>query len=508
VIRFAIFTAVSSKPQVEGDSLDEQEHLCRAGALARGWQESGGPFVVRGESRTKWVSLTNAQEEIINPDGSRPIKELLDFAQAGKVDVVICYSFDRFRDLLMQIYTTLKFYRCQLCSLSESFSIIPPEEFTPYSDDSKAMIIAMFQAKSSSEISTLQRRNRLGMPGRITKKGLPANTISYGYRRPVGHEMDRNAVPEKDPVASHWVITIKDMYLAGQSLESIAEHLTKQGISAPQGGNWRGETIRYILRNPYYAGVVRWRNTRTTLDPRTGRQITRAAPDAITGQGAHEPLWDHATYQAIIAEMARRAEKRYRGPHKTYPLSNLVVCGLCGGPMVHVPELPKYHKEYYMCKAYRKGAPGPHARERAGDLHRRVVEELVKQWPGLDSIEHQNSHNKRDELEAALRELEVRRARIEEAYENKLYTLEKASDRTAKIDKQAELLQAQLADLERTSLDRAEFEEAVTSLGGNLDSLPAWLVSESPEIVNGVLHKILEKVIVTGNKIELVFIEL
>jgi prefoldin subunit 5 len=97
---------------------------------------------------------------------------------------------------------------------------------------------------------------------------------------------------------------------------------------------------------------------------------------------------------------------------------------------------------------------------------------------------------------------------MEEAFEGGQYTLAKLSTRTANIDKQAELVKAQLAELERSSLNRAEFEQAVTSLDGYLDKLPTWLVSESPEKVNGTLHKILNKIIVTRDKIELVFTEL
>ena len=57
MIRFVIFSAVSTAPQTQGDSLGEQESLCRAGALARGWQESGGPFVVRWRSSIPAPSL-------------------------------------------------------------------------------------------------------------------------------------------------------------------------------------------------------------------------------------------------------------------------------------------------------------------------------------------------------------------------------------------------------------------------------------------------------------------
>jgi DNA invertase Pin-like site-specific DNA recombinase len=506
VIRFAIFTAVSTKPQVEGDSLTEQESLCRAAALARGWQETAGPFVVRGESRTRWVSLDRAQEEIINPDGSRPIKEALDCAQAGKIDVLICFSFDRFRDLLMQAYITLKFYRCQLCSLSEAFSIIPPEEFSPYTDDAKAMIIAMFQAKSTSEISGMQRRHRLGMPGRITKKGLPPNQIPYGYHRPKGFERVSDAVPVQDPLESQWVVTMKDMYLAGQSLDTIAKHLTANGIPAPEGAKpWGRSTVRFILRNPYYSGVVRWRHTHTIHDPRTGHDKTSVAADATTGTGAHVPLWDAETYQAILAEMSRRSEKSFHGPVRTYPLSNLLICGTCGAPMRHNGREPKKGLVQYICRNYYPGDGKQHMRARDGEICAKVADELVRQLPRVDSLNEPAGSTETEQWSQALQELANRRARVEMAYEKGEYNLEKLSSRTGEIDRQAETIKAKLAEAKRIALTRQEFVDTALALSGHLNDLPRWMIEDDPATVNRTLHVILSKIVVFADRIELNF---
>jgi len=54
--RYAILSAVSSKKQAEGTSLDDQVSICRR-LSEQGWVETDGPFIVRGQNRTQYINL-------------------------------------------------------------------------------------------------------------------------------------------------------------------------------------------------------------------------------------------------------------------------------------------------------------------------------------------------------------------------------------------------------------------------------------------------------------------
>jgi len=85
MIRFAVWTAVSTDAQTASDkvSLSEQETRCRAAGQGRGWSESAGPYVAAGYSRTRHVNLRDAELSI------PPLRHLLDDAQKGRYDVLI-----------------------------------------------------------------------------------------------------------------------------------------------------------------------------------------------------------------------------------------------------------------------------------------------------------------------------------------------------------------------------------------------------------------------------------
>jgi hypothetical protein len=59
-IRFAVLTAVSTKAQAADDkvSLGEQFDACRERAARRGWLETAGPYIIPGQSRTRYVDLS------------------------------------------------------------------------------------------------------------------------------------------------------------------------------------------------------------------------------------------------------------------------------------------------------------------------------------------------------------------------------------------------------------------------------------------------------------------
>ena len=91
--RYAIWCAVSTKAQAGSKkvSLDQQETSCRQEADKRGWDETAGPYIVPGESRTKWLNLRDAEDEIPQ------LREMLDDAKAGRYDVLVMYDMDRRR---------------------------------------------------------------------------------------------------------------------------------------------------------------------------------------------------------------------------------------------------------------------------------------------------------------------------------------------------------------------------------------------------------------------------
>lgn len=507
-IRFAIWSAVSTEAQAGDDkaSLEEQVRRARATGSAKGWTECGS-YIVPGESRTRWVSLRDAEEHIPQ------LKQMLDAAQAGQFDVVVCYDYTRFRDLLDQVAKTLSAYHVQLYSISQPSEVITPAEYSPYSEDSSAILRSVFQAMSRSEISTMRRRHALGMPKRVLELGLHAGHIPFGYRKPPGREDSPRAVLIPDPLTAATAVRIKDLFLAGESLNSIGTKLWQEGAPRPylerhHVGKWSLHVIKTILTNPFYCGIVRYGMSRLVNDPRTGKRKQIPNAEYTTAKGAHEPLWDMQTYQQILAEAERRGLGNYRGPNKTHIFSNLLYCGACGAKLTYDHANPKarWAYDYYRCRARNIGNT-PHRQSWSEQELKQLIADELKKHPPTEALpESDSGGGEFGYLQAAMQELENRMARIEVAYEAAEYTLEKYSVKASEIRRQMEVKSAEIAEYQRKHTDRVLFNNTLEALRGYWDEMGEWFDRDDPLTVNRLLSDLLQKVIVHQDKrIELIW---
>ena len=216
--RCAIWAAVSTDAQAANDkvSLDEQEAQCRALITARAWVETAGPYIVPGESRTRWVNLRDA--EIAIPQ----LHAMLDAAQAGRYELLIMYDYNRLRDLLDPVAKTLSHYGAQIYSLSQPVEPQPPAQYTPYASDASAMMQGLSRIISQAQNADLRRKYKFAMPRRASERGLP-HRIPWGYMKPPGRETDRNAVPVQNTEQTALIRRAAEMYVAGRPLAEVCQ---------------------------------------------------------------------------------------------------------------------------------------------------------------------------------------------------------------------------------------------------------------------------------------------
>jgi hypothetical protein len=331
-IRYAIWAAVSTETQAAEDkfSLETQVEKSRATANAKGWDETSGPYIVPGESRTRFINLSDAERQIPQ------LRQLLDEAQDDKFDVVVCLEYDRFRELLDPVARTLAHYGVQIYSVNQPIEPQNPETYGPYTSDSEFMLRGLNQMISRAAIANLRRKYASEMPKRVLERGLTAASLPWGYRKPPGQETKHDAIPELIPEIAEHLRWMKDWLLAGRSTYQIVNELDRLEVPIPAKRKrhygrtkWDATTVRRILGNPFYAGLVRWGVSKTTRDLRTGQSIKALQPkDTVQiAPGKHQGVWDESTWRAIEAEFERRAP-RYRG-RKTRQLSGLLICGEC-----------------------------------------------------------------------------------------------------------------------------------------------------------------------------------
>lgn len=488
-IRFAIWTAVSTKKQASDDkaSLTVQETKSRELGLSKGWLETAGPFVIPGESRSFYVNLSDAEKEISFIDSAGnptyPLRDMLDAAQAGRFDVLIFYSYDRLGDLANMVAQTLRFYGVQLLSVSQGVDPQPPESFDPYTSDAEANMRIMSQLTQQFRIADMRRKYRGGMEKRITE-GLHSHRIPYGYRRPATQETDlkliRRIIPVPDQNA-HIVTEIKDLFLKGLSYYEIARALNEKNYTSPEGAAWSHPTIKKIIANPYYAGKVFFGRYRTIRDTRLSKKTRIVTnPNPTLTDGKHIPLYSWETYLAIQDEIKRRESLPHNNRHA---FSALLSCSICGKNLLH-------NKGAWRCKF--------HVSLDDDFANAIIPPALQKALLDVNPAPHTPPApvSVKDKL-ATLKDLARQRRRIQEGYESGIYNATEAEAKIKKIDTQVRELKEESELTAHKQIARQQFINTIEAARKTLKDLPKYIRATDPKKANLQLHRLFRTVIIS-----------
>ena len=266
-LRTAIYLHVSDPTQVEGYSLDAQERACREYVAARGWA----------------VVDIFRDEGISGRSDERPeLQRLVALARNRHIQVVVVHNLDRLvRNLRLQLNlkAELDLAGVRLVSVTDEIDTSTPEG------------IAHFQMKG---VFAEWYSNNLG---REVRKGLTEKARNGGWVGPVplGYKKsaDGDLVPSVDAEAVRRIFAwyASDRY----SYTDVADDLNARGYRTL---DWRTgerrlfgrESIRTILKNPAYYGVVQCGGHRY--------------------EGKHEPL---VTQEVWSAAQAVREDRDTKG---------------------------------------------------------------------------------------------------------------------------------------------------------------------------------------------------
>jgi DNA invertase Pin-like site-specific DNA recombinase len=474
-MRFSIWSAVSSEKQTDNASLSEQERKCRAVGLAHSWLETSGPYIIPGESRTRWVNLRDAENEI------PALHSMLEDAKSRRFDLLTLYDYNRLRDLLDPVAKTLASYGVQIFSVNQPVEPLPVEDFNPYASDSESMMRGMSQIISRWQIADLRRKFRYGVTARV-RKGLHSIRLPFGYRLPPGRETDKTAVAVQVPAQARTVLQIKDMFLSGRSYKTIARTLNDSSLLTPHGNQWDHSLLKQVLLNPFYAGKVFFGRTRTVHDPHhnTTRLIKNPAP--LLADGLHAPLFTWDEHLAILAEEERR---RTLPRNNRYPFSGLLECSICCKRLIHDNS---YKQPVWHC-------PGKYHTLITMDEAFILVPHALGQT--LKGINPAGPLPSAPQPATALHDLDRHRKRIQQAYESELYTLEEAENKIRTIDAQIHQHHSQEHQRDKQQARRQRFASTLAEIQTLLSHLPQWIQHDDPKTVNTLLLRLCHKITVT-----------
>ena len=134
------------------------------------------------------------------------------------------------------------------------------------------------------------------------------------------------------------------MYLDGMGSVRIMKALIADNIPAPEGGLWNASVIMMILRNEKYAGDLLLQKFFTNNHVEKKQCFNRGELPQYFVAEDHEPIIDRETFDAVQAEITRRAVLHTVEGKKTadeaeddvddlmpmMALNDRIHCGICG----------------------------------------------------------------------------------------------------------------------------------------------------------------------------------
>ena len=252
-------------------------------------------------------------------DSRENFVRLIDDCRAGRIDAIITKSISRFARNTVTLLETVR--ELKVLGIDVYFE---EQNIHTLSADGELMLSIL--ASYAQEESLSASENQKWRIRKNFEEGRPWNGTMLGYRY-------RNGILVVEPDEAEIVRRIFREYLAGKGVEAIANGLNVDGIPTRYGNHWRKASVSGILRNYAYTGNLLLQKTF-----RENYLTKRTLPNEgqlpqYHAEGSHEPIIRMEDFEAVQAEMERRAAKHAppgKGYRNRYSFTGLIICSCCG----------------------------------------------------------------------------------------------------------------------------------------------------------------------------------
>ena len=403
--------------------------------------------------------------------------------------------------------------------------IITPQKTYDLNNEADGIYADFGLFMSRMEFNTIKRRLRVGREEAIKAGRYAANQPPYGYNR-IRLTGERGWTLEPHPEEAEIVRMIFDLYVNGEKQDDgthkrlgvslIVRRLNKMQIPAKKGGIWVTASVRDILINPVYIGMLRWNWRPSRKKKIDGKLVTERArskiEDCIVAKGRHTGIIDidvfNTAQKFITQNPPRPVGERYVVKN---PLSGLIICGMCNRRMVRRPYKDKNYPATLMCAV-------PDCKNVSVHLH--YVETAILEWLG-DWLRNYKLEWKLDEepqRKKAVSQLDVQRRVIDklgkeietlkkqlgntyDLLEQGVYTIEKFRERehdlNVRIAQAEKNLDAAMSDIQLESV-REESRRTIIPRVEHI--LQVYHELESPGAKNDLLKEVIDKILYTKEK--------
>lgn len=272
---------------------------------------------IRHHPGWEYVGVYTDEAKTGTKDSREGFQRLLADCKSGKVNHIITKSVSRFARNTVTLLETVR--ELKNMGISVYFEEQNINTMTADGELMLTILASYAQAESLSASENQKWRVRQNF-----EEGKPWRGYMLGYRYKDGEYV---IVPEEAEIVKR----IYADFLSGKGIEAIMKSLNERGVLTQQGFTWHRSAVMRILRNYTYTGnlLLQTKYRENHLTKKT--LVNHGELPQYHATDTHEAIIDMATFEAVQAEIARRAEK-YTKPHKRkeYPFSGIMTCAICG----------------------------------------------------------------------------------------------------------------------------------------------------------------------------------
>ncbi|MHC1723201.1 MAG: recombinase family protein [Aminipila sp.] len=431
------YIRVSTAEQAEeGYSCDAQEDVIRQKCE----QEGGIVVAIYADKGISGKSMTNRLQ----------LHQMIQDAKDGKFDEVWVWKTNRLArnqyDLLT-IVKELERYNVAFKSCSEAFET---------TTSAGRLMMNLLASIGEFERETIVDNVKMGMKQRA-RTGLWNGGVVLGYKSVLVNE--NNTRLEVVPEEAVTIRKIFELYSSGKGLKAITNQINHEGYKTKKGNMFGTGGVKDILMNPTYTGKIRY-NVRENWGEKRRKGINK---NPIIVDGEHEAIITIELWDKVQEMYKLKAGKPKKTFESNYILTGLMKCPECGASMVAGRAKNKRKDgtyniiRYYVCGNWRsKGTAACHSNGVRADYAEdyvlsRIKEVVFNEKILKDIVKNLNKERKdivkplekeQEQLTKHLRDLESRKNRVFELYEDgtidKQTLAQRMGNITAEIDLQSE----------------------------------------------------------------------
>lgn len=249
-------------------------------------------------------------------------------------DTILVWKFSRFarnQEEAIVLKSMLKRNEIDVVSISEP---LPEGAFGD-------LVERIIEWTDSYYLVNLSQEVKRGMQERASR-GLPVSPAPVGYDTKEG-----KYIPNADKTL---IQGIYEDFLNGIGLRALAVKYGDMGLRTKRGNPPDNRCIEYILRNPVYAGKIRW-----SIDGRAASTRHYDNPNIMVVDGHHEPIVSQELFDKVQDKLDE--QKRMYGKYQRreqpieYMLKGLVRCSACNSTLV----LVNTKSPSFQCHSYGRG---------------------------------------------------------------------------------------------------------------------------------------------------------